>query len=164
MRSGTVMMIAGWLLLAALIAWVVQGRLNPNADLLMTDGVATEVTLKRGLDGHYSAPGLINGQRVEFLVDTGASVVAIPTPIAQRLNLPLGTASLAHTANGTVQAYNTRLAQVTLGGITAQNVAGSVLPSMANGDAVLLGMSFLARFDILMAGDEMHLTPRGLQP
>jgi|LakMenEpi03Aug12_release.lakeMendotaPanAssembly.Ray.scaffolds.fasta_scaffold403062_2 aspartyl protease family protein len=164
MRSGTVMMIAGWLLLAALIAWVVQGRLNPNADLLMTDGVATEVTLKRGLDGHYSAPGLINGQRVEFLVDTGASVVAIPTPIAQRLNLPLGTASLAHTANGTVQAYNTRLAQVTLGGITAQNVAGSVLPSMANGDAVLLGMSFLARFDIRMAGDEMHLTPRGLQP
>jgi len=163
MRSGTVMMIAGWLLLAGLIAWVVQGQLNPNADLLMTDGAATEVTLKRGLDGHYSAPGLINGQRVEFLVDTGASVVAIPTPIAQRLNLPLGSASVAHTANGTVQAYNTRLDQVTLGGLTAQNVAGSVLPAMTH-DAVLLGMSFLSRFDIRMTGDEMHLSPRGGPP
>lgn len=163
MRSGTVMMIAGWLLLAGLIGWVVQGQLNPNANVVLSDGATTEVTLKRGLDGHYSAPGFINGQRVRFLVDTGASVVAIPTQIAQQLNLPLGSASVAHTANGAVRAYNTRLERVTLGGLTAQNVAGSVLPAMAN-DAVLLGMSFLSRFDVRITGDEMHLTPRGAQP
>lgn len=158
-RPGTLMLILGWLLVGGLVWWVMDGQLQPNAHLAKVSGSQQEVVLKRGMDGHYSAPGFINGQPVHFLVDTGATQVAIPDPVAQRLALPLGPVSQARTANGVIATRITRLDQVSLGGLTAHDVSGSILPDMPD-DAVLLGMSYLSRFDVSIRGDEMVIRRR----
>lgn len=156
-KTGLVMITLGWLLIAGLLWWGFDRYLEPNADL--SAGTAQgPILLKRSPDGHYAAPGRINGQAVTFLVDTGASNVAIPLATAQRLGLRSHRAQRSHTANGEVVAYATRLESVSLGGLAAQDVAGSILPNM-QGDAVLLGMSFLSRFHISMRNDEMLIQP-----
>ena len=154
MRSGTAMIVAGWLLLAGMIWWGFNQYLNPNAGLKAS--VSGEVVLKRGPDGHYRAPGEINGMPVNFLVDTGATTVAIPESLAWQLGLERGAALRVHTANGDAVAYASRLQQVGLGGAMAYNVAANIVPGMA-GDEALLGMSFLKRFDIAMRGNELRI-------
>lgn len=157
--NGKGMLFVGWLIAGGLVWWVMDGFVRPNAHLTSVSGQQSEVVLKRGMDGHYSAPGHINGREVFFLVDTGATQVAVSQALARELGLPRGSASQASTANGVVTAYTTRLDTVSLGGLTAHEVAGSILPAMPN-DAVLLGMSYLSRFDVSIRGDEMHIRQR----
>ncbi len=162
-RSGLLMIIAGWLLLAGLIWWVLGGALesrdHPNADLATVSGPRREVVLKRGRDGHYRAPGRIDGQPVEFLVDTGATDVAVPLELAQSLGLKAGAPFQAQTANGITLAYATRLDRVNLGGLEAHDVAGTLIANPGS-DEVLLGMSFLSRCDLSMRDGKMRLRAR----
>lgn len=158
-RTGTVMIVLGWLLLAGIIWWGFEQYLNPNAQLAKVSLDTGEVVLKRGPDGHFRAPGRIDGRPVAFLVDTGATVVAVPERVAADLGLERGLAQRVHTANGEAVAYATRLGRVDLGGASADNVAAHIVPGMA-GDEALLGMSFLARFEIAMSGDEMRIRAR----
>jgi len=163
-RGGVLMIIAGWLLLAGLIWWVMAGQLerrnNPNAGLAEVAGdVAHEVVLQRGRDGHYRAPGRIDGHPVAFLVDTGATEVAIPKALADSIGLRAGRAFQAQTANGPTVAYATRLASVSLGGLEAREVAGTIIANPGSAE-VLLGMSFLSRFDIAISYGEMRLRAR----
>lgn len=156
---GLAMMLVFWVLLMVLGSWWVHGWLerrdNPNAGLISV-AVDEPLRLQRGADGHYRAPGMINGQEVSFLLDTGASLVSVPGHIAERLGLrPMGEVRL-HTANGTVEGSVTRLDTVTLGGLTAHAVRGAINPGN-KGDGVLLGMSFLKRFDIVIRGDILEL-------
>jgi aspartyl protease family protein len=166
-RGGVLMIIAGWLLLVGLIWWVMDGQLqrqsNPNAGLAeVADArgeVVREVVLQRGRDGHYRAPGRIDGHPVDFLVDTGATEVAIPQALAGAIGLRAGRAFQAQTANGPALAYATRLASVSLGGLEARDVAGTIIANLGS-EEVLLGMSFLSRFDIAISDGEMRLRAR----
>lgn len=133
-----------WLVLAGVI-WLLIDRVQyPNT--LEHIGQQPVVTLKRGLDGHYTAEALINGERVRVLVDTGATGVAISQRVADRLGLVSHEAVTTRTANGNTVAYLVRLKQVQLGGVVANDVAASITPGL-EGDA-LLGMSFLGRMDV----------------
>ena len=158
-RTGTLMIVLGWLLLAGMIWWGFSSYLNPNAQLANVTVANGEVVLKRGPDGHFRAPGRINGEPVDFLVDTGATVVAIPESLARRLGLKPGLAEGVQTANGQAIAYATRLTEVDLGGATAYDVSANIVPGMTGNEA-LMGMSFLARFEIAMNGDEMRIRGR----
>lgn len=162
-RGGLFMIAAGWLLLAGLIWWVMGGALerreNPNAHLARVSGTVAEIVLQRGRDGHYRAPGEINGQPVNFLVDTGATQVAIPLHLATRMGLRPGRAFQAQTANGIVLAHAARLERVSLGGLETFDVAGTLI-SNPGSDEVLLGMSFLARFDVAIRDGNMTLRAR----
>lgn len=158
-RTGTAMIVIGWLLLAGVIWWGMEGFLSPNRDLDAQLESGGPVRLLRGPDGHFRAPGRINGQPVRFMVDTGATVVAVPETVARRLGLERGPAVRVVTANGEAVAYATRLDSVGLGGASARRVAGHIVPGMG-GEDVLLGMSFLARFHITMRGREMVVEPR----
>ncbi len=151
----------GWLLLGGLLWLGFDHYLNPNAQLAASPSESGEVVLKRGPDGHFRAPGQINGIEVNFLVDTGATEVALPEAVAARLNLDRGIAMSTHTANGEAIAYATRnrIDRISLGGLTAHDVAASIVPGM-NGNEALLGMSFLSRFEIIMNGDEMRIRAR----
>ena len=84
---GKYMIVAAWVLVLALLTLFFNDRLeqqrNPNRSLKTTtaDGMP-EVQLKRNRFGHYVATGSINGQDVEFMLDTGASVVSVPVAVA----------------------------------------------------------------------------------
>jgi aspartyl protease family protein len=97
--------------------------------------------------GSYTTVGSINGRTVSFLVDTGASAVAMYRNDAKRLGIPYrleGNPSYVSTANGTVLAFVVKLDRVQVGDITLRNVEGFVIDSVGAGP-LLLGMSFLNR-------------------
>jgi len=142
-----------WLCLGGTIYYFADNIQNPNR--VHTLGTDTEVVLKRGLDGHYRAEALINGQKVNVLVDTGATGVAISQAVADKLNLKSVSAIRTNTANGTAVGYLVRLQSVKLGGIEAKNVSASIAPGL-QGD-VLLGMSFLGRMDVRLYKGEMTI-------
>ena len=144
MSRNSVVVVLIWLALAAGIFYLAESALNPNK--ISNLGEAPSVMLKRGLDGHYRAEALINGKKVNVLVDTGATGVAISQHLADELGLESRHAVRTMTANGETVAYMTRLESVQLGGIEARDVAAVITPGLG-GDA-LLGMSFLARMDV----------------
>jgi aspartyl protease family protein len=144
-----------WVCIAAVIYYLADNIQNPNK--LGALGSDKEVTLKRGLDGHYRAEALINGHKVSVLVDTGATGVAISQAVADKLNLKSVSAVRTSTANGETVSYLVRLNSVKLGGIVATNVSASIVPAL-QGDA-LLGMSFLGRMDVRLYKGEMTIKP-----
>ena len=117
----------------------------------------SEIVLPKGSGGHYSGPGTINGRSVEFLVDTGATSVALSQAEANRIGLDWkrGKPGLSQTANGPVPVYAVNLSSVRLGGVEIANVAAVVLP--AEMPMVLLGNSFLSRFSMRQDSDVMRL-------
>lgn len=165
-RLGRVMLFAAWAVGLALLVMLFNGALerqqNPNPDPIATqdDAGVPQVVLRRNRAGHYVSGGRINGEPVVFLLDTGATDVALPLPLARRLGLRLSPGALSKTANGTVQTWSSRLDSVDLGGLVARDVRAAVLPDMP-GDEVLLGMSFLKRLELLQRGDTLTLRPHG---
>ncbi len=167
-RLGRAMLFAAWVLgLALLVLFfngVIERQRNPNPDPVAgtaQTGVP-QVVLRRNRAGHYVAGGRINGQPVVFLVDTGATDVALPLSLARRLGLALRPGGISQTANGTVETWSTRLATVDLGGLVARNVRASVLPNMP-GDEVLLGMSYLKQLELIQRGETLTLRPHSGQ-
>lgn len=157
MSKNTVIVSVIWLILAGVIYYLVDGMLNPNKVAVL--GEDKTVTLRRGLDGHYRAEAIINGTKVDVLVDTGATGVAISQKVANKLGLKSNAAIRTTTANGDSVAYMTRLETIKLGGVEAQNVAATIAPGL-DGD-VLLGMSFLSRMDVRLFKGEMTIKQVG---
>jgi aspartyl protease family protein len=93
---------------------------------------------------------------VTFLLDTGATDVAVPQRLAARLGLEKGHASRSRTANGVVTTWRTVLDEVGIGPVRLQDIRASILPSMA-GSEVLLGMSFLKRLELVQKGESLTL-------
>ena len=111
------------------------------------------VILQRDRSGHYIADGEINGQGVTFLVDTGATDVALPEGKARALGLDFGPRVVVMTAAGPVSAWKTRLDRVTLGSISLSNVSATITRGPM--DEVLLGMSFLKHFSLRQQGEQL---------
>ncbi len=154
--------IAVWLALIAgltfAFGWLLEKQHNPNQSNLVRiiDAGSSEVVLVPNRGGHYVATGEINGNRVQFLVDTGATHISIPGDQAKQLGLKRGPTLLAQTANGTVKVYATRLDEVRLGNIVLENVSASINPAMQGPD-ILLGMSFLGHLEIIQRADTLRL-------
>jgi len=110
--------------------------------------------------GHFLAEGAVNGKPVRFVVDTGATVVALPASEAVRLGIDYrkGKRAQTKTANGVVQVYRVNLARVKVGAIELSSVEGIVIEQGL--DIVLLGMSFLSRVDMKHDGQTMTLMKR----
>ncbi len=142
-----------WIALASVIYYFADNIQNPNK--LNRLGNADSIILKRGPDGHYRTEALINGMKVNVLVDTGATGVAISQKIADKLNLKSINAVRTNTANGDSIGYMVRLESVKIGGVSASNVAAMIAPGL-DGD-VLLGMSFLGRMDVRLYKGEMTI-------
>ena len=105
------------------------------------------LSIPRDSRGHFQTEGRIDGQRIGFMVDTGASVVALNEKSAARFGFRPGRGdynATVQTANGTIKAARTRLAMVDLGGIVVRDVDAMVLPDEALSEN-LLGLSFLSK-------------------
>ena len=121
---------------------------------------AQRVTLAADPSGHFLAEGSINGHATRFVVDTGATTIALPAADAVRLGLDYRKGVPAHTrtAAGVVPVYRVTLASVRLGDIEVTNVEGIVIEQGL--DIALLGMSFLSRLDMRQEGRTMTLIKR----
>ena len=105
--------------------------------------------------GHFLADVTVNGRRIEMMVDTGATIVALNETTARRLGIDPPPAAFIHpmsTANGTVKAALVQLAEIRLGGITVADVPAVVMPGKVL-ETNLLGMSFLGRLSSFEVAD-----------
>lgn len=134
------------------------GELRPDLGLVTGDG---NVAIRRGRDGHFWLTANVDGKPIRFLVDTGASIVALTRHDAETLGFD--TARLNYgmrldTANGAAWAAGVSLGEVTVGSIRARNIAASV--SREGLSASLLGLTFLNRLSgYEVRGDTMILKP-----
>jgi len=151
------------IILLAITTFVFNGVLdninNPNKQLTVTTNEFgnKEVILERNRYGHYVASGEINDLPVEFLLDTGATLVAIPEHIAKQLNLKKGQAFQSQTANGSSQSYATTIDRLALGDIVMTNVRASISSGMEF-DEILLGMSFLKHLHLNQQGNQLKIS------
>lgn len=120
-----------------------------------------QVSLAADSRGHFVAAGSLEGYPVRFLVDTGATAIAIGAGDAKRLGLDYrktGQAVRVGTAGGVMQAWRVTFNTVKVGGIAVHHVDGLVVESGLN--MPLLGMSFLNRMEMKRDGGVMTLTQR----
>jgi aspartyl protease family protein len=159
---GTGMYVLAWLAIMTLLGFwfkdVLDKQNNPNQQLQTRYGESgvREVSLQRNKQGHYVTNGKINGQEVVFMLDTGATDVAIPDHIARKLRIKRGQRIQTYTANGTGTAYATRLESVSVGDIKLYDINAGITPGL-QGDEVLLGMSFLRQIEFTQRGDTLIL-------
>lgn len=118
------------------------------------------IVLKADARGHFINSGFINGRVMQYMVDTGATTVAIGRPDAQRMGLKFeqGQPVMMNTANGTAQGWRMRLESVRVGDVELRSVDAIVTAEAM--PYVLLGNSFLREFHMNRSGDEMVLQRR----
>lgn len=158
---GKGMMIAAWVislgLLSLLFSGLLERRNNPNTHpTIRHESNLVTLTLRRNPGGHYVAQGQINGHGVTFLVDTGATDVAIPEAMALRMGLRKGVLMTSITANGHADAWSSLIDELRLGPITRYRIRASILPNMP-GDQVLLGMSFLRDMELIQRQGQLQI-------
>ena len=118
-----------------------------------------KVHIYRNSNGMFKTTGSINGYTVDFLVDTGASVIALNSTMAKRLGLEYklkGTETIVATASGKEPAYSLKLDKVKVGEIMLTNIDAVVIEGNDPGTP-LLGMSFLGRLNMNNQGQQLSL-------
>lgn len=134
---------------------VLKHREDPNRALTVAHGTE-EWVLQRNRAGHYFSPGLINGQPVRFLLDTGATHTAVPAHLGPQLGLSPGARSMVSTANGSVIVHATTIASLDIGPFRFAGAPAHLNPGMRDDD-VLLGMSVLKHLSFTQRGDVLVL-------
>lgn len=121
---------------------------------------AQVIVLPVGLGGHFTSSGAINGRTVQFMVDTGATVVALSQLEAERIGLAWRDAPRAttQTANGAVPVHRVNLDSVRIGQVEVTHIDAVVVPAQM--PYVLLGNSFLGRFQMRRDNDLLRLEKR----
>ena len=125
-----------------------------------SEGTGSVIVLTAGSGGHFTSGGSINGKAVNFLVDTGATNVALSESVADRIGLDYrkGQRGMASTANGPVPIHLVSLSAVRIGDVQVYNVDAVVISAAM--EQVLLGNSFLTRFQMKRENDKLTLERR----
>ena len=124
------------------------------------ESASREIVIPASSGGHFMTNGSINGKSAQFMVDTGATLVSVGKTDAERLGLDLSTArqGVTQTANGPVPVQIIVLPRLRVGNVEVSNVGAVVMPSSM--PHVLLGNSFLSRFQMRRDNDVMRLELR----
>ena len=120
----------------------------------------SRIVLTAGSGGHFVTAGQINGKAVQFMVDTGATSVAMGAQDAERagINYKAGQVIGISTANGNTQGYRIKLNSVRIGDVEVFDVDAVVMPQAM--PYMLLGNSFLTRFQMTRENEQMTLVKR----
>ena len=123
-------------------------------------GGGSQIVLTAGSGGHFMTSGSINGKAVRFLVDTGATNISMGASEAEHLGIDYkaGPRGFVTTANGNAPAYRVRLAEVRIGDVQVYDIEATVVPMQM--EFILLGNSFLTRFQMRRDNDTMTLSKR----
>lgn len=132
---------------------------RPDAAKARAAWLSGQTVLRREADGHFYADVMVEGRPIRFLVDTGASTIALTGQDAMDLGFTWSDDALQHVgrgAGGAVEGIPVRIDRVELGGVEARGISGVVIPEGL--DVSLLGQSFLSQFpNMEIVGDEMRL-------
>ncbi len=160
-RRGALAIVAFWLFVMAGLYLVFDHLEKRKRIARMPQMTASgELVIVRGQDGHFRLPGTVNGRPVQFLVDTGATLVTVTEAFAQGAGLQGGEPTTFKTANGDRPGRIHQDIAVSAGGAFVPAVRVGVGLSGHAVDEALLGQSFLAQFDIRLNGPEMLMRPR----
>jgi aspartyl protease family protein len=151
--SQGIKMFAGWVLifLAAFVAFTLKDDFTALGKRVLAESrgegevvaAGRELRIRKSMDGHFWVNGELNGRKVRFLVDSGATVTSISTDTAALADIaPDGLPTLVQTANGVVQVRRARAERLKVGTIERRNLAVHV--SEAFGPMNVLGMNFLS--------------------
>lgn len=155
----TVLTFAAFAVVAGLVVPKYAGQIHPSrgAPAMMAarseprtasqSSDSRSVVISPGPNGHFQVAGEIDGRRLSFMVDTGASVIALTARDAAMLGIHPAESeyrAMVRTANGTVRAAPVTLDRVEIEDIVEYNVGAMVLPEGALGDN-LLGLTFLSK-------------------
>lgn len=126
----------------------------PNAPAAGNGFASREIA--RAADGHFYLDAQVNGAQVHFLVDTGASMVALTSADAQRAGIALPSARMtAEGAGGAIEVVPVTIERIAAGPLEARSVTGAVVRELP---VSLLGQSFLSRIgNVQISGDRMVL-------
>ncbi len=117
--------------------------------------VATTLIIEQNNTGHYFIAGAVNDTDVTFVVDTGASVISLPSTVAQSADIQCRNHVKLSTANGVAKACTAMISKLTFGAFTLEDVEAVIVPNLAE---VLLGMNVLQRFNIVQQDGEMRIS------
>lgn len=158
-----------WLLVLAVIYLLfdeaIAHKLNPNQQVqsVVNAQGQVEVTLTRNQSGHYVGTLQLNGVDVVFLLDTGATVVAVSPEVAKRTGMPQGQPYQVNTANGVTTAYQSHINSLKLGDILLTDLPASIVPNLnttRGGTEILLGMSALKHLEFAQQANQLQLKQR----
>ena len=123
-------------------------------------GTGARIVLTAASDGHFVTQGMINSRPVQFLIDTGATTIGIGVSDAERIGLAYkqGQPVQVATANGVARGWKIQIASVRLNDVEVQNVEAVITPFAM--PYVLLGNSYLTRFQMTRTNDQMVLEKR----
>lgn len=157
LKWGPLGIVVFWMLVMGGLYLAMTHYLKPKAVTVSATG---DLIIPRDRDGHFYALGAVNGEKVTFLVDTGASLVTVSEAFAQSAKLGQGVSTVFQTANGSLNGRIVPDVPVTMGPLTVSGVRVGVGLVGATENKALLGQSFLARFDIILSKDQMILRAR----
>ncbi|KTD43715.1 retropepsin-like aspartic protease family protein [Legionella quateirensis] len=153
-RAGRVMFLLVWIILFA--GLFVFFYYYDKSDSTVYVANRSEFILSADKEGHYRIKGSINDFSVEFLVDTGATLVAIPQTIAKQLHITGRYPVTISTANGEVTGSLTRLKQLSFGEFELKDIKAVIIPG-ADDETVLLGMNVLSQFNMVQEANRLVL-------
>ncbi len=147
-----------WAIVLGILYVVIDSQIKPK--VAIATGNAAEVVIPRSRDGHFYVAGQINGQPVTFMVDTGASTVAVSDTVGRRIGLPAGKSVVIGTAGGSTRGVEVTGQTVALGGIVVNDARIVVLPQMP-GEA-LLGQNVLRHLEVVQSTERMVLRAKAM--
>jgi aspartyl protease family protein len=156
-RTGLLPMMIFWCVVMGLLYLLMTHYLKPKQAQVLANG---DLVISRSQDGHFYTTGHINGQQAKFLVDTGASLVSVSEAFARKALLHGGVPTTFKTANGDRPGRVVEGVGVSIGPVSVSNVRVGVGLSGDDENAVLLGQSFLSKFDITISKNQMVLRAR----
>lgn len=156
-QTGLFTMLLFWLAVMGVTYFLMTHYLKPQQPQVQANG---DLVITRAPDGHFYAPGTINGHGVTFLVDTGASLVSVSEALARSAALHGGVPTTFATANGSRAGRVVGGVDVALGPLHVSNVKVAVGLDLGDASHALLGQSFLSKFDISLTHKQMILRAR----
>jgi clan AA aspartic protease (TIGR02281 family) len=115
------------------------------------------LVIDKGVNGHYFLEGEVNSTALTFVVDTGASVVSLPSSVARAAEIDCKKQVTMNTANGLANACTIVIPKLKIGSFIIEEVAAVVVPNLSE---PLLGMNVLQQFNIVQDHGQMRISER----
>lgn len=158
MRTSTLTILAFWLVVMGALYWGMKTFMAPRGATVTSTG---SLVIPRHSDGHFRVAGTVNGVSVNFMVDTGASLIAVTDAMAKKAGLTGGVPTTFRTANGNREGRVTPSESVTVRNLAVSGLRVGTGYTGESEDDALLGQNFLRQFDVEIKRDSMVLNPRG---